>query len=103
MNVLIIPHTTTIETKCGIYVMFCTSFAYFTERNSLSISARIMGAGKENINVEKLMRKVFPSISPNDGLVKKSIKCLNPTKSLPRIPFWGLKFSNAMVAPYIGP
>ena len=38
----------TSEMKCGIYVIVCTSFlkcAFFT---SLSISARIIGAGKAN-------------------------------------------------------
>ena len=40
----------TMEIKCGRNVIVCTIFFTFESRNSFSMIARIIGAGKQKIN-----------------------------------------------------
>jgi hypothetical protein len=103
VNSRIIPQTTTSEIKCGIYVTVCTTLLNIRPLSSLSMRARIMGAGKPKIIDVTLTINVFERTLVKYGPVKKSKKLLKPTHGLPRIPIPGLKFLNAIITPYIGP
>jgi hypothetical protein len=60
------------------------------------------GIGNPKRSSKELNLIVFIKISIKLGDVKKFVKCLNPTHSLPDIPRIGLKSLKAIDAPYIG-
>ena len=55
------PQMTTVDTKCGIYVMDCDSRLKRVLRTSLSRIANNIGTGKENISSLRLMASVLRS------------------------------------------
>ena len=97
-----IPVMTTTDIKFGAYNINWIFFLIAARRTWFRLSAKIMGTGKPNIKPQKLNLSVFIKISLKLGEVKKSLKCVKPTQSLPIIPFIGLKSLKAMIAPYIG-
>jgi len=76
--------------------MFWTVFFKTTDRVSFSISARIIGSGKVNINEYTLNNKVFLISMGNWGEDIKYLKCLRPTHLLPVIPREGTKSLKAI-------
>ena len=84
-----IPQSTTNETKLGIYSIVWTVFLNFLPVISFSSKARIIGAGKPIIMSYTFSIKVLRINRTKYISLKKSRKYLNPTQSLPNIPFLG--------------
>lgn len=60
-NSLIMEQMTTVEIKCGIYVIVWVTRANFLLRSSFIKSASMMGAGKPNTIVARLIFRVLPN------------------------------------------
>ena len=86
---LIIETMTTVEMKCGMYVMVCTNPLILVLPIWLISSARMIGAMKPITSVHRLMRSVLPTMVPNIGEVKNLLKYLSPTKLPPVRPWRG--------------
>ena len=82
--------TTTTDIKFGAYKISCIFFLFVLLLTIFNIIAIIIGIGKLIIKLNILNFNVFINISIKFGDVKNFIKCLNPTHSLPVIPYNGL-------------
>ena len=85
-----------------MYVMVCMLRLNDTFRTSFSSKARMMGVGKPKIKLVKLIPIVLRTTLKKSGDLKKSLKCWNPTQSVPAKPVNILYSLNAINIPYIG-
>lgn len=94
--------TMTHERKCGKVYTVCSSFLYRRMRNSLSISANRIGAGKHSSNSMKLIHSVMPTERKNAGSRNRDSKFVVPFQGLARMPSLVLKLLKASVKPPMG-
>src|SRR4029453_7659423 len=81
----IIPAMITTDMKGGRYATVCTNFLNFWDRSSLSISAKMMGIGKQNTNVRMPRTIVFWKACQKLGSLMKRVMYLKPTHFSPKM------------------